>query len=184
MRASNKGQFEKKLKIDGRRFRRIAVIADTHGPLNQEIAARLDSYDSVLHAGDLGGWGYFAKIKVPVHAVLGNNDVSAKWPRAEHDVLRTLPDVLEVQLLGGLLVIVHGHQFPHAKKRHQHLSARFPTAKAIAYGHSHRPCIDKSTTPWILNPGAAGNVRTYNGAGFISLRISRAGWRVSREDIA
>ena len=95
----------------------------------------------------------------PVAAVAGNNDVAAKWPRGEGSVRTALPEAIEIALAGGSLVVVHGHQWPRAAQRHARLRARWPGARAIVYGHSHRRVTDTEETPWVLNPGAAGRAR-------------------------
>ena len=51
-------------------------------------------------------------------------------------------------------------------------------ARLVVYGHSHRKCTDQSRTPWIINPGAAGRVRTYGGPTICLLEAAHASWRL------
>ena len=164
--------------VDGRHYKRVALVADTHGAFDTRIEERLSNFDCIIHAGDLGGWSVLNFDTQRALAVTGNNDVVSKWPDYELGVLRKLPEVLSLKLLGGDLVVIHGHQFPAVKTRHQKLKRAFPNAKAIVYGHSHRAIIDKQTKPWVLNPGASGKVRCYGGPSFIALTISSTGWRI------
>ncbi|MGR8947395.1 MAG: metallophosphoesterase family protein [Gammaproteobacteria bacterium] len=166
--------------VDAARYRRIAIVADTHGPFHAQISAALQCFDCVVHAGDLGGWNTLGLDTRVVYAVAGNNDTKDKWPLAEAATLATLPQVLALSLDGGELVVIHGHQFAASKTRHIKLRAAFPWAKAVVYGHSHRAVIDKSAKPWVLNPGASGRVRGYGGSGYLALSISSRGWTVRR----
>lgn len=166
--------------IDGRAFKRIALVADTHGPIHHAINNQLSKYDCVIHAGDLGGWKGVLPQGSSFYAVIGNNDIGSKWPSTEREYLARLPEVLKVTLRGGDLVIIHGHQYPAVKTRHAKLRQAFPSAKAVVYGHSHRALIDKASRPWIINPGAGGYKRTYGGACFIALSILASGWRLRR----
>jgi len=51
---------------------------------------------------------------------------------------------------------MHGaHQPDHASHR-----ASYPQARVIVYGHTHTMLVDDSETPWVINPGAAGETRT------------------------
>ncbi|MEQ8496532.1 MAG: metallophosphoesterase family protein, partial [Gammaproteobacteria bacterium] len=77
------------------------------------------------------------------------------------------------------LVVVHGHQWPRAGTRHAKLRARWPAARAIVYGHSHRRIVDNDHAPWVLNPGAAGRARTYGGASWLGLAVDRDCWQVA-----
>lgn len=166
--------------VDLSHLRRFALIADTHGPLHPDLIALISDHDCIVHAGDIGGLLALGVEERQTYAVAGNNDTPTKWAKSEARVLKALPQCINLQLLGGCLAVVHGHQYPVLKTRHQKLRAEFPDAKAILYGHSHRAVIDKSTKPWVLNPGAAGRVRAYGAAGFVSLETSKRGWRIEQ----
>lgn len=158
----------------------VIILSDTHGKLDERIAALAADCDIAIHAGDIGNAAVLHAIRPrrARHAVIGNNDLPERWPEGDRPLLAQLPDQLEINLPGGLLVITHGHQFREAKTRHQRLRSAFPNAFAIVYGHSHRFVIDDSDAPWLLNPGAAGWTRTYGGPSSILLRIDNARWRL------
>jgi predicted phosphodiesterase len=42
----------------------------------------------------------------------------------------------------------------------------------IIYGHTHKQIIDKSSMPWVINPGAAGQTRTNGGPSCLILEVS------------
>ena len=162
--------------------RAIALVADTHGKLADVVSGRLQAADLIIHAGDVGNAAVLQALAVdaPVLAVAGNNDVPDKWPLTDVDVLADLPEIIEIKLAGGSLVVVHGHQWPRAADRHDRLRDRWPHARCIVYGHSHRRVVDQDAIPWVLNPGAGGRARALGGAGWLGLSISTDGWRVSR----
>ena len=56
----------------------IGLIADTHGYLDPRVSSVLQGVDLIPHAGDIGAEEVLAGLasKVPVTAVIGNNDCS------------------------------------------------------------------------------------------------------------
>ena len=164
-----------------RAARRILLLSDTHGQLHPEILALAGKVDLVVHAGDIGDPQILEDLSDedrPVHAVRGNNDVSAKWPVTASMPLDTLPLTESITLPGGVLAVEHGHRRNPVKARHDQLRKAYPDARLVLYGHSHRQLIDDERTPWIVNPGAAGRSRTYGGSGCVVLTASLAGWRL------
>ena len=169
--------------MSGHQRLRVALVSDTHGILDERVASLVDDCDLALHAGDIGDAGVLAQLQaltLRTIAVRGNNDTPQKWPRTQHEVLQTLPDQGFVALPGGLLVILHGHRFDPVAQRHDRLRAAFGDARAIVYGHSHRPVCDQSTHPWVINPGAAGQARTFGGPSCAILTASTRHWTVSK----
>jgi putative phosphoesterase len=159
-------------------MQRIALLSDTHGVLDPRIADIVSQCDLAVHGGDIGNAGVLAQLgprSGRIAAVLGNNDVPSKWPEGEQHLLTRLPLEVIEDLPGGRLVVVHGHRTP-AKDRHARLRRRFPQARAIVYGHSHRLVADCDTEPWVLNPGAAGRARTFGGPSCMVLLTSPAEW--------
>lgn len=166
-------------RIPGRSLR-VAILSDTHGDLDARVEHLVTTCDLAIHGGDIGNADILARMQPGlgrVFAVFGNNDVSRQWPERDHDLLRQLPEWVEIALPGGSLVVIHGHQGP-ARDRHARLRARFPNARAIVYGHSHRLVLDLDTAPWVLNPGAAGRTRTYGGPSCLLLIADETDWQV------
>ena len=159
---------------------RVALISDTHGFVDERILRLIYDCDVVVHAGDIGSHALLTTLKprlAIICAVRGNNDTPEKWPLHDREYLDALPQQATLSLPGGKLCIVHGDRFNPVRKRHEKLRRTFAEAKAIVYGHSHRLSIDDSRLPWVLNPGAAGCVRTYGGPSFIILTVDRKRWR-------
>lgn len=151
---------------------RIVLLADTHGFLDPRIAASIAGADRLVHAGDVGQ-GIEAQLQEladSVSIVAGNNDpVDCPWPQ---EICLDLP--------GGQLAVLHGHQWP-ARTRHRKLRTHCPAATAIVCGHSHRRVLDTDTRPWLINPGAAGRTRAYGGPSYVELIAKSSGWEATAE---
>jgi putative phosphoesterase len=146
---------------------KVALIADTHGTLDPRIESVLDDFDLLVHAGDVGAAvaEKLAALAMRTAIVQGNNDPASRWPEA-----------VRLDLPGGELAVMHGHQWP-ARTRPRKLRAAFAGARAIVCGHSHRRVLDTEATPWLLNPGAAGRARAYGGPGYIALYAECERWQ-------
>ena len=160
---------------------RVVILSDTHGELDDRIAREAAESDLVVHAGDVGNRGVLDTLESRAGrlvAVRGNNDVREKWQEAEWDLLDSLPWEARVDLPGGDLVVVHGHGYGYPGRHHARMRRDYPDARAVIYGHSHQKCADRSESPWVLNPGAAGRVRTFGGPSYYILRASPSRWRL------
>jgi len=154
---------------------KVILISDTHGLVTDAILGLIREADLCVHAGDLGGGAVMHQIRatgISVLAVRGNNDVPAKWLPDDHSLLQNLPLDRVIDLPGGQLYVEHGHRIGPPSARHQKLRNKYPEVKAIVYGHSHRAVKDLQSTPWVLNPGAAGRIRTFGGASCMVLKIA------------
>ena len=159
----------------------VAIVSDTHGALDARIAECVTHCDYAVHAGDVGNAAVLAALRPrlgEVFAVRGNNDVAAKWPRADAAKLVSLPEYSLVELPGGVLAVTHGHRAGGAQQRHARLRRQFPGARAVVYGHSHRLLCDQDEPVWVLNPGAAGRSRTFGGPSCLILEADRHRWHV------
>lgn len=159
---------------------RVAILADTHGFLDQRIADQIRGCDIALHAGDVGGVDVLFAMH-PRHeavAIRGNNDDPDHWADAERDMLANLPGDATVDLPGGRIKLVHGDDGGTLEQRHRRYRHQFADCRAVVYGHSHRQCIDQSETPWVLNPGAAGRTRTNGGPGCLLLACDGHHWEI------
>ena len=131
---------------------RVVAIADTHltprsprglPPLALEL---LEGADAIIHAGDVTTGELLAELRqlAPVHAVLGNNDVSLR---------DELPETVEVEL-GGVPVAVIHDSGPR-KGREARMARRFPSAALVVFGHSHIPVLSEGVDGQRLcNPGS------------------------------
>ncbi len=131
---------------------RVVAIADTHltprssRGLPSRAVQLLTGADAIIHAGDimtselLDELGRFA----PVHAVLGNNDVSLRG---------LLPETVEVELGGVDVAVIHDSG--QRKGREARMASRFPGADLVVFGHSHIPMLLEGVGGQRLcNPGS------------------------------
>jgi putative phosphoesterase len=158
---------------------RVIIVSDTHGELDERIAREAIASDVVVHAGDVGSREVLDALTPAdgrLIAVRGNNDVRGKWRDSDWKLMESLPWEARVALPGGELVVVHGHRYGNPGRSHARMRRDFPGARLVVYGHSHRKIEDCSDSPWVLNPGAAGRVRTFGGPTFCLLRVSGSRW--------
>jgi len=159
----------------------VGIVSDTHGEIDSRVADQLKRCDQVLHAGDILSAAVLDQISPDhgeLHAVLGNNDSHRTWPAHAHWRLADIPESVCVDLPGGLLCMIHGHQIWGQRDRHAALRRLFPRARAVVYGHSHVRTYCDEESPWLLNPGAAGRVRNHGGPSCMILRASEAEWEL------
>lgn len=136
--------------------KKVVIISDTHGFIHPEIAKLISQYDLLIHAGDVVSESIFDALDFSGKSIViaGNND--------EH--IPHLNDIETLELFGEKIAIEHGHKHGHYQPSHASLRAAHQDAKIIIYGHTHIQVIDKSSKPWVINPGAAGKIRTNGGA--------------------
>ncbi len=145
----------------------IGVISDTHGRLPGAVLEIFDGVEAILHAGDVGDESILTELETlaPVHAVLGNVDGFA--------IAHTLPLRLVVDLTGLRIGIAHGHLHGDPSDRHDRLRQAFQPegVDVVVYGHTHTPCCDASSHPWVINPGSPSQSRGHGrSVGLLSLR--------------
>jgi putative phosphoesterase len=165
------------------RARRVAIVSDTHSFLSPDVLAIVDTCDIAVHAGDIGGKEILDALQSctgHVLAVRGNNDVERSWATDDAAVVNALPQVAELQLPGGIMVVEHGHRHGRQSPDHEKLRNSHPQAKLIVYGHTHKKIIDQKDTPWVVNPGAAGKTRNHGGPSCLVLHASDQSWTLER----
>jgi putative phosphoesterase len=130
----------------------IAIISDTHLPrtsraLPDACVQRLKAADLIVHAGDFSALAVLEELKAlgPVVGVHGNTDDA---------LLRaTLPESTLIPAAGHKLAVVH--DAGTAQGRLRRLTARFPGADAVIFGHSHIPLHERAPDGFqIFNPGS------------------------------
>jgi putative phosphoesterase len=162
---------------------RVAIVSDTHGVISPDVVAVVKSCDIAVHAGDIGRKRVLEMLKPAsgeILAVRGNNDSAALWADEEADAVNALPQVAMLELPGGTLVVEHGHRHGWHTPDHEKMRNAHPQAKMIVYGHTHIKTIDQTDTPWVVNPGAAGNTRNNGGPSCLVLNASQAGWEIEK----
>lgn len=102
--------------------------------------------DVVLHCGDVVEAGLLEQLAeyAPVHAVLGNNDVTLRG---------ALPERLVVELDGVRVGMVHDSG--PTKGRAARMRRVFPSCDLVVFGHSHAPVDEEGIDGQrLLNPGS------------------------------
>jgi putative phosphoesterase len=160
---------------------KVALVSDTHGYICPNVLDVVGRCDMVVHAGDIIGKHILDALQERcdhVVAVAGNNDRPAIWDDAERETVEALPRTALLELPGGVLAVEHGHEHGWQQPDYALLRAAHPGAKMIVYGHTHKRTLDQSEKPWIVNPGAAGEVRNNGGPSCLVLSASPGHWDI------
>lgn len=162
------------------RCRRVGILSDTHGWTDPRIRRSLRGLDWIVHAGDLCSLASIEGLRPRqgLLAVAGNNDTPQRWPAAQRGWCRRLPQVGRLFLPGGILAVEHGHRHGWNRPSHRRLRRAHRDARMVAYGHTHRRCLDTRLLPWVLNPGAAGRTRTHGGPSMAILLACPHRWSI------
>jgi putative phosphoesterase len=149
----------------------IGILSDTHGFIHLDIVNLINQCDIAIHSGDIVDEKTLLQLKPKQQliAIQGNND--------EH--LTQLKKVEKLNISGVNIVVDHGHTHGRKQPSHELLRSSYPNAKIIIYGHTHKQTIDKTSIPWIINPGAAGITRNHGGSKCLILTInSTQDWQI------
>ena len=131
---------------------RAVVLSDTHlrddgaRRLPDAVYGALRDADVVLHCGDVVESGLLRELATfaPVHAVLGNNDVTLRG---------TLPERLMVEFAGVRIGMVHDSGL--TKGRGARVHRMFPDCDVVVFGHSHTPVDEMGVDGQrLFNPGS------------------------------
>lgn len=133
-------------------MRRILLLSDTHGYIDDRIVAYASDADEVWHAGDIGSFDVTDALEhtAPLRAVHGNID--------DHRLRATFPETLYFLCEGIQVLMTHIGQYPtRYSKQTKALIAAHPCDLFIC-GHSHllKVARDASLGHLHMNPGAAG----------------------------
>lgn len=159
----------------------VAIISDTHSVIHPQIEVLIGQCDVAIHAGDICNGEVLNRMRPKsgeVYAVRGNNDLPATWPAEQKQQIDQIPEIQSLNLPGGVLKVEHGHRHDMVSPDHEDLRAAHPEARMVVYGHTHKKVIDDYKTPWVVNPGAAGDTRTRGGASCLILNASETSWNL------
>ena len=162
--------------------KKITVISDTHGVIDDQIVPFLQDSDMIVHAGDIMSTDIIKNLQSfsnKLVAVAGNNDLPERFTDEEDKkIISKLNKVEQFTINGDLVTVEHGDRFgPHPS--HDELRAAYPDSKLIIYGHTHNQVCDQSYTPWIVNPGAAGHTRNNDGGPcYMEILIDDNHWEI------
>lgn len=133
-------------------MKKIVLLSDTHGFLDDRFISHLKNCDEIWHAGDIGENQVLEKLQhfAPVRAVFGNID--------GHPLRYELPEWLSWKTENVSILMTHigGRPPKFAKDVLVHIKQKKP--KIFICGHSHILLVQylKEIACLHLNPGAAG----------------------------
>lgn len=134
-------------------MKRIGIISDTHGYLDEQVFTYFLHCDEVWHAGDIGNITLAAQLEAfkPLRAVFGNID-GADLRIRYSETLRFICEGVDV-----LMTHIGGYPSRYSKDIKTALIADPP--KLFICGHSHilKIIFDDKLQCLHINPGAAGN---------------------------
>ena len=162
--------------------KKITVISDTHGVIDEQIIPYLQDSDMIIHAGDIMCADIIRKLKTyskKVVAVAGNNDLPERFSDEEDKkIISKLNKVEQFSINSETITVEHGDRFGHHPS-HEDLRAAYPNSKLIIYGHTHNQVCDQTKYPWVVNPGAAGHTRNNDGGPcFMQIHINKNNWEI------
>jgi uncharacterized protein len=133
-------------------MKRIGLISDTHGFLDEQVFKFFENCDEIWHAGDFGNMELAEKLSSfkPLKGVYGNID--------GQDIRSVYPENISFTCEEVKILITHiGGYPPNYNKDSKRLLKEF-RPKLFICGHSHilRVMYDDKAECLYINPGAAG----------------------------
>ena len=142
-------------------MKKILLLSDTHGHLDDKIIKYVNQADEVWHAGDIGKKeiiNYLTEIK-PLKAVFGNID--------DKEIRLITKEFLYFKYEKNKVLITHIAGYPGKYNKNVNRLISLYDPNILVCGHSHilKVMYDKKNKHLHLNPGAAGisgfhNIRT------------------------
>lgn len=127
---------------------KILIVSDTHGRHGNldAVLEKEGKIDLLLHLGDVedAECYYDAIAEWPYHMVSGNNDYFSRLPKDK-----------EIQIGKYKVWMTHGHNY-YVSISTEKLrdAARARGVDVVMFGHTHKPYVDTSEKPIVLNPGS------------------------------
>jgi len=133
-------------------MKKILLLSDTHGYLDEVMLKYIKQVDEVWHAGDIGTTDVTDEIKkhATLRAVYGNIDGG--------DLRKEFSEKLLFKIEEVKVLMLHIGGYPnHYSKKAREIIAQYPPDLFIS-GHSHilKVMHDKKYDLLHMNPGAAG----------------------------
>lgn len=150
-------------------MKKIGILSDTHGLLDERIFEHFAQVDEIWHAGDIGSWEVYQRLCAfkPVKAVYGNCDYG--------DVRDNLPGYYRFRTEQVEVVLTHiggypRHYEPAIARR---LYANPPQLFVCGHSHILKVQYDNSLRMLCLNPGAAGKYGIHTVQTLLRLNIDQ-----------
>jgi hypothetical protein len=133
-------------------MRKILLLSDTHGHLDDKLLKYISAADEVWHAGDIGTLTVCKKIEElkPLRAVYGNID--------GQDIRISCPENLVFLCEQVKIFITHIGGYPgrYSKEAKKIIQEEKPGLFICGHSHILKVMYDKQHNLLHLNPGAAG----------------------------
>lgn len=134
-------------------MKRIGLLSDTHGFLDEAVFRYFAECDEVWHAGDIGTTEVSEKLAAfkPLRVVYGNIDGTG--------IRKIHPLVLNFRCEEMDVLMIHiggspGNYFPEARRE---ITEAQPDLFICGHSHILKVMFDKKNNFLYMNPGAAGN---------------------------
>jgi len=135
-----------------RLMKKILLMSDTHGLVDDFMLKYVKQADEVWHAGDIGTVAVTDEIKKykPVRAVYGNIDGT--------ELRKEFPEVQRFIVEGVSVLLIHIGGYPNRYMQIVRKILALNPPKLFISGHSHilKVMYDKKYKLLHINPGAAG----------------------------
>lgn len=133
-------------------MRRIGLLSDTHGYLDERILQKLEECDEIWHAGDFGGLAVADALSAikPLKGVYGNID--------DGQLRRVYPEHLRFDCEGMKVWMTHIGGYPGKYSPPIRSIMQQDPPDLFICGHSHilKVMFDEKFQCLHMNPGAAG----------------------------
>lgn len=154
-------------------MKRIGILSDTHGYIDNAIYKHLNKCDELWHAGDIGNLETLDKLNEfkPTRAVYGNID--------DHKVRSTCPETLRFECEKTDVLIKHIVGYPNNYDHRIKPILNASPPKLLIAGHSHilKVIYDKKYNFLFINPGAAGRSGFHKICTLVRLTIDGANFK-------
>ncbi len=134
-------------------MKRIGLISDTHGYLDDAVFKHFDNCDEIWHAGDFGNIALANKLAnfKPLKGVYGNID--------GQDIRSVYPEKLRFTCEGVNVYMIHIGGYPPKYNTEVKKELIADPPQLFICGHSHilKVMFDDKLQCLHMNPGAAGN---------------------------
>lgn len=133
-------------------MKKIGLLSDTHGLIDEKILDFFKDCDEIWHAGDIGNIETANKIEqyLPLKAVFGNID--------GHEVRISYPRFQNFKIEDVKVLMTHIGGYPGKYEKEINELFKTETPDLFICGHSHilKVIYDKKYNLLHINPGAAG----------------------------
>jgi len=139
-------------------LKKILILSDTHGYIDDAIETHARSVDEIWHAGDVGSDEVLQRLQncAPVKAVSGNID--------GYEIYTQIPKVLafETEQIRILLTHIGGNPPNYTYDFVKEIAKHKPNIVVTGHSHILKVMPDRNRDLLFINPGAIGNSGFHN----------------------